>query len=284
LNGNPPVSQTDLIRWFLDRAESEMSPVSNEETQNLAGRWPRSAWEFVQFILGLAVLYVLFEWLGRALGSDRGQAGWIIGAAIVVGCMLVKRFLRGETPLQSFRSLGLGFPAVRGIIAAVVVCGLLLAIVPAYVTWTGATPALLPGWLIMLGGMFAQAGIAEETLFRGYGFGQLRQGRVFWTAAWLASLPFVLVHLPMFALMPFPVALASVGLSVIISFPLAHLYELGGKTIWAPALVHWIVQSGVKVLDLETMGQQFALVWIAACAVLPFASFLFRRRPSTATD
>ena len=51
-------------------------------------------------------------------------------------------------------------------------------------------------------------------------------------------LPFVAVHLLMFFTMPWPVAgLASLLLAVVISFPMAHLYELGNATIWAPALL-----------------------------------------------
>jgi hypothetical protein len=39
--------------------------------------------------------------------------------------------------------------------------------------------------------------------------------------------------------MSWPVALAAVGLAVVLSFPLAYLFELGGRTIWAPAILHF---------------------------------------------
>ena len=92
-------------------------------------------------------------------------------------------------------------------------------------------------------------------------------------------LPFVLVHLLMFVNLPWPVALASLLLSVVISFPMAHLFELGGGTIWPPALLHFVVQGTVKVIDLAGEGTaSFPLVWIAASAVVPLAVFLFTRR------
>ena len=117
-----------------------------------------------------------------------------------------------------------------------------------FVLARGMTPAPYPGWISLLPGLFAQAGIAEEVLFRGYLFGHIRQGRTFWRAASLSMLPFVVVHLVLFFSMPWPIALASVVLAIVISFPLAYLYELGGNTIWAPALLHFVIQATVKVL------------------------------------
>jgi membrane protease YdiL (CAAX protease family) len=59
-----------------------------------------------------------------------------------------------------------------------------------------ATPlAARDGWPLLLPGLFAQGGIAEECLFRGYLFGHLRRERSFWRAAWLSVPPFVAVHL-----------------------------------------------------------------------------------------
>jgi len=81
-------------------------------------------------------------------------------------------------------------------------------------------------------------------LFRGYLFGHVREGRPFWRAATVSCAPFVAVHLFMFLTLPWPIALASVLLAAILSFPLAYLFELGGRTIWAPAFLHFIVQRG----------------------------------------
>jgi hypothetical protein len=48
--------------------------------------------------------------------------------------------------------------------------------------------------------------------------------------------------------MPWPIALAALLLSVVLSIPFAHLYELGGATIWAPAVLHFVVQGTIKVI------------------------------------
>ena len=91
-------------------------------------------------------------------------------------------------------------------------------------------------------------------------------------------MPFTLVHLILFATLPWAIALASVLLAVVISFPLAYLFELGGKTIWAPALVHFTVQGALKVVVVSgESAASLPLVWMAASAVLPFLVFLVPR-------
>jgi membrane protease YdiL (CAAX protease family) len=138
----------------------------------------------------------------------------------------------------------------------------------------------------LLIGLFAQAGIAEETLFRGYLFGHLRRRHTFWRTAALSMPPFVAVHLTMFVHLPWPVALASLLLAATIACPLAWLFELGGRTIWAPALLHAVVQGALKlVVVTEGSGLALAWTWMAACAVLPWSVFLLRpaaRRRTTA--
>jgi hypothetical protein len=91
-------------------------------------------------------------------------------------------------------------------------------------------------------------------------------------------LPFVGVHLMLFFTMPWPVALAALFLAVVLSFPLAHLFELGGATIWAPALLHFVVQSTVKILVISGDGASlFPFVWIASSAVLPMCALVISR-------
>jgi membrane protease YdiL (CAAX protease family) len=111
-------------------------------------------------------------------------------------------------------------------------------------------------------------------LFRGYLFGRVRRERSFWPAAGLAALPFVVVHFHLFAIFPWPVALASVLLALILSFPLAYLFELGGSTIWPPALLHFTVQGALKVLDLGG-DALLPLIWIGASVAIPYLVFLF---------
>ncbi len=158
-----------------------------------------------------------------------------------------------------------------------IVVVLLLLTVPAYAIFRAATLAIHPDWPWLLPGLFAQAGVAEEALFRGYLFRHLREGRSFWHAAGLATLPFMAVHLILFATMPWQVALAAVLLSTFISFPLARLFELGGNTIWAPAILHFVVQGTIKIVEVPG-DAGLAIAWMAASMTIPWLVFLGPRR------
>ena len=43
--------------------------------------------DWVRLVCGLAIVFALFQWLGTALHSDRGQAGIVI-AVLVVGAIV----------------------------------------------------------------------------------------------------------------------------------------------------------------------------------------------------
>jgi membrane protease YdiL (CAAX protease family) len=207
------------------------------------------------------------------LESDRGQRGILIGIVVVAATAAVDRFLLRQPFGSVVRHLGLGPPHARGIVAASGLAALLLAAAVLFVGARGLTPASYPGWISLLPGLFAQAGIGEEVLFRAYLFGHVRAGRTFWRAAGLSMLPFVTVHVLLFFSMPWPIVLASVLLAVVISFPLAHLFELGGGTIWAPAILHFVIQATVKVVVFPYGAESFALAWMAASAVIPILVF-----------
>jgi membrane protease YdiL (CAAX protease family) len=147
-----------------------------------------------------------------------------------------------------------------------------------YAAVSGMQWSIRPHTISLLPGLFAHPGVAEEVLFRGYLFGHLRKGRSFWRAGILSMIPFVAVHLIMFLQVPWAVALAGLLLSVVIAFPMARLFELG-NTIWPPALLHFVVQGTLKVVDLSGEGAtSFPFVWVAASAVIPLSVFLLPRQ------
>jgi membrane protease YdiL (CAAX protease family) len=242
----------------------------------------RSDW--TRLALGLIAVYVLFQWSAATLGSDRGQAGLVVAGIVVSGTVLVESLWSRRAITSTLRAVGLGAPRLRGLAVAAGVCGLLLLVVPAFSLATGSAVTTMDGWVWLIPGLFAQAGIAEETLFRGYLFGRLRTGRTFWRAAALSMVPFVAVHLVLFITMPFWVAMAALMLAVVTSFPMAQLFELGGSTIWPPALMHFVVQGTVKVTVLSgEASAAFPLVWMLASAVLPLFVFLVPRPRSMGT-
>ena len=232
--------------------------------------WPR-------LLLGLALVFALFHGVAAATGSDRGQGGVLVGALVVAATLVAERVLFGKPLAKAVRDGGLGRPHARGLLAAAGVCVPLMLVFPAMAAIENARLVVDPRWSAVLAGLFAQAGIAEEVLFRGYLFRHVRAGRTFWRAVALATLPFVAVHLLLFATMPWPIALAAVVLSAVVGAPLAHLFELGGGTVWAPALVHFTIQGAIKLVSLAPSDARLPVVWMAASAVLPFLVFVVPR-------
>jgi membrane protease YdiL (CAAX protease family) len=234
--------------------------------------------EWVGLVVGLFLVFGLFHGAATVLESDRGQRGILVGGLVVAATAAAAWFLPRQPRGTLLRRLGFGRPRAKSIGVAGGVTLLLLIVAEVFVRARQLSPVLYPAWPSLLPGLFAQAGIAEEVLFRGYLFGQVRVGRTFWRAAWLSMLPFVAVHLVLFFTMAWPIALASVALAVVISFPLAHLFELGGGTIWAPALLHFVVQATVKVVVFPDGAESFALAWMAASALVPLLVFTVKGR------
>ena len=226
--------------------------------------------------MGLFLVFGLFHVSATILGSDRGQRGILIGTLVVAATAAVDRFLLRRHNRAALRHLGLGMPSAKGVLGALGVAFLLWMVALLFVRARGLHFTLYPSWISLLPGLFSQAGIAEEVLFRGYLFGHVRVGRTFWQAAAVSMLPFVSVHLVLFLSMPWPIALASVLLAVFISFPLARLFELGRNTIWGPALLHFVVQGTLKVVVFPHGAESFALVWMAASATVPWLVFLVK--------
>ena len=219
---------------------------------------------------GLVVLYAVLQGAAGALSSVRGEAGLIVAAATLAAALLIQRVFFASSWAESWRSLGLGLPRTRGTIVASALCVLMLAVIPAYLLHD-AFDDFYPNaaWLAL--GILAQAGLAEELVFRGFLYGHIRRRHAFWRAALLSMLPFALVHLTMFATMDWPVALAALVLAVAISFPLAHLDDLAGRTIWAPAAAHAVIQGAPKLIVAD--DPMFILVWMGAVTLVLWLAF-----------
>ena len=226
--------------------------------------------DWARLVSGLVVVFALFHFLASALGSDRGQWGLAIAITIVAATSVVDLFLLRRSRAGLVQRLGLARPRAEALaVALAAIFPLLLVALVLSLMQPSGSLTFHPGWIVLLPGLFAQAGIAEEVLFRAYLFGQIRIGRTFWRAATLAMVPFVAVHLVTMATLPWPVALAGLALSAVISFPLAYLYELGGNTVWAPALLHFVIQAVPKILLVRSDVEVFALIWTLAAVLVP---------------
>lgn len=218
--------------------------------------------DWAKLLGGFGILFALLQGSAALLRSLRGEAGLVVAAITVGATLVLLRILFAPSWREAALSAGLGAPRWRGIWAALGASGLMLCAYPIFLMTAGGGASIYPNaaWLAL--GLFEQAGIAEEIVFRGYLYNQIRRGRTFWRAAFLSTIPFTTAHLYLFTTMDWPVALAAVMLSVLVSFPLAFLYDLGGGTIWAPAIAHTVIQGAIKLLVIH--DPMFPIVWMAA--------------------
>jgi membrane protease YdiL (CAAX protease family) len=229
-------------------------------------------------LLGFVVLWVVLDQSANLLGSFRGEAGVLVCGLVLAAGVAVERVLFGMGAVPAMRRLGLKVPGITGLIAATVLSAALLAFFPVYALVAGVSMSLRDGWFWLVPGLFAQGGIAEEAVFRGYLFGHIREGRSFWRAAVVAAIPFVAVHLLLFATLPAAIAAASLLLSVSMSFPLAWLFERSGGSIWPPAVVHFTIQGAIKLVEVPDQAMAgMATLWIALAAIAPWSLFIFLR-------
>jgi len=229
-------------------------------------------------LAGFVALWLLLDRSAAALGSGRGEWGGAIALAVVAVAVTIEMIGRPGGARDALRRLGFVAPNARAMLAALVLSVAMLAALALFARAAHIDVTLLPAWPVLALGMLLQGGVAEEAVFRGFLFRRFREARPFWRAALISAGPFIAVHLLLFATMDFAVALAAVLLAVAISFPLAWLFERAGNSVWPPALVHGVVQVGIKVIDAGEGFAVLALVWMGVCALAPWALFLVLRR------
>lgn len=238
----------------------------------------RAATGMFGVVAGFLVIWSVLDQSAALLESYRGEAGLLVCAIVLIVAIGVQRILFGMAPGQALRDLGLRMPAARGTVAALVVSAAMLAFFPLFAVMTGTPMVVRSDWYWLLPGLFAQAGIAEETTFRGYLFWHLRKGRTFWRAAMAAAVPFVAVHTLLFVTLEPAVAATSLALAVSMAFPLSWLFERSGSSVWPPALVHFTVQGAVKLIEVpDDRMAAMAVLWMAAAAIVPWSLFLILR-------
>lgn len=230
-------------------------------------------------LVGFVLLWLLLDRSAAWLGSFRGEAGLAVCALVLAAAVATEAAITRQRPASALKSLGLQLPAMNVLAATLVLCIALLLFFPIYAFVTATPLALIDGWPWLLLGMFAQGGVAEETVFRGFLFRHFRRGRSFWRAALLSSIPFVAVHLLLFASFDFAVALASVLVAVSVSFPFAWLFERAGNSVLPPALLHTVVQASIKLVETDAVTfQNMAIGWMALSALAPWLVFLIRQK------
>lgn len=228
---------------------------------------------------GFLALWLVLDRLAAGLGSLRGEHGVVVCLTVVALAVIVEAALFRTKPPEALSVLGLRAPRMDALAWTALFCVALLAFFPLYALVSGQAIARRPDALLLSIGIFAQGGIAEELVFRGFLFRRLREGRTFWKAAALAAIPFIAIHMLLFFTMDPMMAAAALIVSLSMSFPLAWLFERSGDSIWPCAAVHAVVQGAIKLIEVDDAAfASLALAWMAIATIAPWLFFLLSGR------
>jgi membrane protease YdiL (CAAX protease family) len=225
----------------------------------------------------LTTFLVAWFALDRLVPSPMAPIPALVALAAAVAVLAIgERVVYRTAPRSIPVALGFGRPVGRALVAA---GGVSLAAIAALIggaALLGIPLELRAGWPMALLGVLIFHGLAEETVWRGFAFAHLRSGRTFRQAVLFAMPLIALTHVPIvLSNGPLVGGLAMVSAAVT-CLPLAYLWERGGRTIWAPALVH----ASVDLWQLLTPGfpMQLSLVVLVISIVVPLLAFVFGDR------
>ena len=178
-----------------------------------------------------------------------------------VGIILVaERGFFSSTLHEAVRTLGF-VPARAAIVIAVLLVSIPMWIfLPLFAWGSGAGVTLKPNWPALLAGVVMVNGITEEVIHRGFVFGHVRDGRSFAAAATVSSLLFAAQHLYLIVTMGWAVGLSSVLLAAFLAYPMAWVFERGGRSLVGPAILHTNTNTPAIILALPEHLMATALV------------------------
>ena len=236
----------------------------------------RGAAAWLRFLAGFAVLWAVLQ--GLAALDPTARWGLAVLAAVLVVGLVAERVLHGVPPRRAVRSLGFGRPGARSLVLAAVVSGLVLLVFPAAEALGLGPITLRPGWPLLLVGVFALHGLAEELVWRGYAFRRLRAGRSFpRAAAW--TMPLVAVtHVPILVTSGVAVGLGAMAVAATTSVPFAYLFETGRGTLWGPALLHTTIDA-FKLVEIPVAAvPAFSMLLVGVSILVPLLALAVPRR------
>lgn len=220
------------------------------------------------FLVSFVIIFALFYGLGLVTANlDWTWARILIGLITVSGVTLTWSLIARMPIRQSFWKVGFGVPDWRTVGIATGISTIMLAFFPLYAGLTNVSLPLQNNWPWILVGIIAGVGIAEESLFRGYVFGFLRENRSFWNAATLSMVLFGAMHLLLLLWLPFPIAIAAIILAIIAAYPSAYLFEKANRTIWPSAILHTTALATNLFEIPAELTVSLSLLWIGVVVI-----------------
>ena len=195
----------------------------------------------------------------------------------VGGMFIAERALFGPDWSRVRAALGFVSPRWRAVLVALAVSLPMWLFLPLY-GWTFAIPiAVNPGWLAILIGVILVNGLAEEVIHRAFIFGHLRRQLSFANAATISAVTFALQHIYLVFTMGMVAGGASVLLALLLGFPLALVYERGGNSLAAPAILHTSSNAPMVLFVSAEAASAVILPHMAVVLASMYLSFAFAR-------
>jgi membrane protease YdiL (CAAX protease family) len=252
----------------LEQAHDTRSAAPKEELA------PRRARPTMNQVLFLATFLGAWFVLDRLVTSPPNLLSATAALAAATAVLVIGQRGMGVAFRDFPRSLGLGRPVLRALVvagfvgASVFLCLLLGAQI------VGVQLELRENWPSVLLAAFIFHGLAEELVWRGFVFGHFRRSRTFWRAV-AKSVPLIaLTHVPIVFTNGLGIGLLATLTAAVTCLPFAYLWERGGGTIWAPALLHGLIDSWQ--LFERTYPDRYSAVILTVVIVVPMSVFLFR--------
>jgi membrane protease YdiL (CAAX protease family) len=234
---------------------------------------PRS---WLRFLVGFGVLWGVLA--GTSHFDPTARWGLAILAAVLLTAVAVERFLYPAPLRVVVTRLGLGRPGLRALILAAGVSALVLGVYPVYAVIEGQRLMLHQEWPLLLIGIFALHGLAEEMVWRGYAFRRLRAGRSYWRAVGWAMPLIAVTHLPIVVGMGAGIGVGAMLVAAVTTLAFSYLYETGGRTVWAPAILHTAIDSFKLFVIPVTGATTISYLLIIASIGIPLLVFAVPRR------
>ena len=238
--------------------------------------------QLIFIIFGYLIIYSALELTAKLTGDPvKTENALIVTLSVLVCTISVEFLLFNKNFSEILKAIGLGKPNFKAVSFSVVIALLLFLCYPFISSITGYRFVLPEKWLWLAIGVFALHGAAEEILYRGFLFRHLREKRSFLKASWLAVIFFTAAHIPIMLNQGLLVGGMAVLLAVVSSFPLSFLYERGNNTIWAPAIVHFAIDTVIPILaygPAENSSTFAVTLWMISCMIIPYSAFIFLKK------
>ena len=199
--------------------------------------------------------------------------GWGAGTIVAAQRLLFSRTFGAAT-----RALGF-VPPRAGMVVTVLLVSIPMWIFLPLFAWSSAADVIVrPDWPVLLVGVVLVNGITEEVIHRGFVFGHLRENRSFARAATISALVFAAQHLYLIVTMGWAVGLSSVLLAAFLAYPMAFVFERGGRSIAGPAILHTSTNTPAIILGLpEHMIATALVMHMGVILASVYMVFLVRR-------